>query len=186
MKPEGQMPEPISVDQAFESAVHANMGRLVALARSMMGAQSRDAKQAEDVVQDSLLKLYRLRESYDWSNGGWSLMAKVVARTVISCRRRRVGQSLDADPAIYDTLGSDDDPSEAYSTAETTKKLRRLIETLPDAWREALTLREQQGMGYREIAETLNATEAQVKTWLHRARVRLADALRDCPPDASE
>ena len=180
------MPESTSVNQAFESAVNANMGRLVALARSMMGAQSRDAKQAEDIVQDSLLKLFRLRENYDWSNGGWSLMAKAVARTVISCRRRRVGQSLDADPAIYDSLGSDNDPSEAYSTAETTQKLRRLIETLPDAWREALTLREQQQMGYREIAEALEATEAQVKTWLHRARVRLADGLRDRVTDSAE
>ena len=180
------MPESTSVNQAFESAVNANMGRLVALARSMMGAQSRDAKQAEDIVQDSLLKLFRLRDSYDWSNGGWSLMAKAVARTVISCRRRRVGQSLDADPAIYDSLGSEDDPSEAFSAAETTQKLRRLIESLPDIWREALTLREQQQMGYREIAETLGATEAQVKTWLHRARVRLAQGLRDRVDDTVE
>ncbi len=180
------MPESTSVNQAFESAVNANMGRLVALARSMMGAQSRDAKQAEDIVQDSLLKLFRLRDSYDWSNGGWSLMAKAVARTVISCRRRRVGQSLDADPAIYDSLGSEDDPSEAFSAAETTQKLRRLIESLPDTWREALTLREQQQMGYREIAETLGATEAQVKTWLHRARVRLAQGLQDRVDDTVE
>ena len=113
-------------------------------------------------------------------------MAKAVARTVISCRRRRVGQSLDADPAIYDSLGSEDDPSEAFSAAETTQKLRRLIESLPDTWREALTLREQQQMGYREIAETLGATEAQVKTWLHRARVRLAQGLRDRVDDTVE
>ena len=51
--------------------------------------------------------------------------------------------------------------------------MRRRIEELPEAWREALVLREQHGMAYKEIAELLEASEAQVKTWLHRARARL-------------
>ena len=53
------------------------------------------------------------------------------------------------------------------------------IEALPDSWRQALVLREQQGLAYKDIAEMLGATEAQVKTWLHRARARLLALMAD-------
>ena len=162
------------VNAQFEAAVNANIGRLIGLARAMLGAPSRDAKGPEDLVQEALLKLFRHRERYDWTDGGWSLMAKAVARNVISCRRRKLAQSLDVEEGLLETLGEEMDPAEASISAETTAQMRQRIAGLPDSWRQALVLREQQGMAYRAIAETLNATEAQVKTWLHRARARLA------------
>lgn len=163
----------LTPDEGYEAAVKANMSRLIALARAMLGAPMRDAKQPEDIVQDALLRLYRQRHHYDWSDGGWSLMAKSVARNVISCRRRKLGQSLDGDEGLMESLGQEQDPAEASISAETTARMRQRIEQLPPAWRDALVLREQQEMAYRDIAETLQATEAQVKTWLHRARARL-------------
>ena len=165
----GELP----ADSLFEAAVDANMGRLVALARAMLGSPTRDSKSPEDLVQDALLKLFRQRAVYDWSDGGWSLMAKSVARNVISCRRRKLGHSLDADEALSDSLGEEQDPAERAIGEETRAVIRARIEALPDTWREALVLREQQGLAYKEIAETLAASEAQVKTWLHRARSRL-------------
>ncbi len=162
-----------SADKLFEAAVNANMGRLVALARAMLGVPTRDSKSPEDLVQDALLKLFRQRNSYDWTDGGWSLMAKSVARNVISCRRRKLGQSLDGDEALSDSLGEVDDPSERIMNQETTAIMRARIEALPDTWRQALVLREQQELAYKDIAEMLGASEAQVKTWLHRARARL-------------
>ncbi len=170
---------PSSADAQFEAAVRANTSRLVALARAMLGVGIRDSKQPEDLVQDALLKLFRHREQYDWADGAWSLMAKAVARNVISCRRRKIGASLDAEDALRESLGEDNDPAQATISEEAITQLRGLIEQLPDNWRGALVLREQQGMAYRDIAETLEATEAQVKPWLHRARARLATQLRE-------
>ena len=134
----------------------------------------RDSKQPEDLVQEALLNLFRHRDGYDWSDGGWPLMAKAVARNVISCRRRKIGRSLEADAMLLETLGNDADPSAEATMVETAASLRKAIETLPDAWRQALVLREQQGMAYREIARLMQSTESQVKTWLHRARNRVA------------
>ncbi len=173
------MAEPNAATKQFETAVVANMARLIGLARSMLGGQARDAKQAEDLVQDALLKLFRHHERYDWSDGGWSLMAKAVSRNVISCRRRKLGQSLDADPATMDSLGDEQDPATIPMTREVIEMVRRYMAGLPANWREAMILREQQEMGYREIAEMMQATEAQVKTWLHRGRTRLAELLRE-------
>ena len=173
------MAGPETADRQFEAAVNANMGRLIALARAMLGGPTRDAKSPEDLVQDSLLRLFRGRHTYDWSDGGWSLMAKSVARNVISCRRRKLGQSLDGDEALLESLGAEQDPAERIISEETTRQMRQRIEALPGSWREALVLREQQGLAYREIAELLGASEAQVKTWLHRARARLLGQLAE-------
>ena len=179
MTSDGKMAVEAAPNEAFEAAVNANIGRLLALARAMLGSGMRDAHQAEDLVQDALLNLFRHRREYDWSDGGWALMAKAVTRRVISCRRRKVGQSLDGDPALYESLGTDNDPAEGPITAETAAYLRRQMEALPDPWREVLVLREQQNFSYRQIAETLRVTEAQVKTWLFRSRARLAQAWRE-------
>jgi RNA polymerase sigma factor (sigma-70 family) len=172
------VPEAV-VNKLFEAAVNANMGRLLALARSMLGSPTRDSKGPEDLVQDALVKLFRGRHSYDWSDGGWSLMAKSVARNVISCRRRKLGRSLDAEEALSESLGEEMDPAERIVSQETTAIMRARIEELPDSWRQALVLREQQGLAYKEIAEMLEASEAQVKTWLHRARVKLLGQLEE-------
>src|SRR4051795_13149501 len=140
------LPTPQQTDQLFEAAVNANMGRLIALARAMLGAPTRDSKGPEDLVQDALVKLFRGRYAYDWSDGGWSLMAKSVARNVISCRRRKLGQSLDADEALSDSLGEEQDPAQRIMGEEATQVMRSRIEALPDSWRQALVLREQQGL----------------------------------------
>jgi len=87
--------------------------------------------------------------------------------------RRKLGQSLDGDEALSDSLGSVQDPAERIVNEETTALMRARIEALPAAWRQALVLREQQELAYKDIAELMGATEAQVKTWLHRARARL-------------
>jgi len=173
------MASPASADRLFEAAVNSNMGRLIGLARAMLGAPTRDSKSPEDLVQDALLRLFRQKNAYDWSDGGWSLMAKSVARNVISCRRRKIGSSLDADEAIYEMLGEEQDPAERIINEEATTLMRVRIEALPQDWREALVLREQQGMAYKDISEMLNATEAQIKTWLHRARARLLEQMSD-------
>ena len=65
---------------------------------------------------------------------------------------------------------------------ETVQQVRRAIEKLPEHFRAALVLCEYENMSYQQIAEALNASVPQVKTWIHRARRRtqtrtLADAL---------
>ncbi|MCL2640057.1 MAG: sigma-70 family RNA polymerase sigma factor [Phycisphaerales bacterium] len=164
-------------EKLFEAAVAANMSRLIGLARAMLGMPTRDAKDPEDLVQDALVKLYRQRANYDWSDGGWNLMAKSVARNVISCRRRKLGASLDADEAFHETLGEEHDPSERIISAETTAMMRTLIEALPENWRQSLVLREHHDLSYKEIAELMEASESQIKTWLHRGRTRLLNLL---------
>ena len=54
----------------------------------------------------------------------------------------------------------------------------QLIERLPDHFRAALVLCEYENMSYADIAQTLNASVPQVKTWIHRARRQLEGMLK--------
>ena len=170
-------------DMLFEAAVNANMGRLVALARAMLGVPTRDSKSPEDLVQDALLKLFRQRDSYDWSDGGWSLMAKSVARNVISCRRRKLGQSLDGDEALSDSLGEVQDPAERIISEETTSLMRARIEALPGSWRQALVLREQQELAYKEIAEITGSNTNNIGVRITRIKTRLLKIMNNKTAD---
>ncbi len=129
-------------------------------------------------MQDALVKLFRQRH------------LRLVGRRLesdgqVGCPQRnqlpppKLGQSLDADEMLSDSLGEEQDPAERIVHEESTAIMRARIEALPDSWRQALVLREQQGLAYKDIADTLAATEAQVKTWLHRARARLLNLMAD-------
>jgi RNA polymerase sigma-70 factor (ECF subfamily) len=62
--------------------------------------------------------------------------------------------------------------------SETVLQVRRAIDRLPDNFRAALVLCEYEKMSYAQIAESLEASIPQVKTWIHRGRRQLAELLR--------
>jgi len=62
---------------------------------------------------------------------------------------------------------------------ELVDRVRGAINRLPEHFRAALVLCEYEGMAYVQIAEVLNCSIPQVKTWLHRARRQLATMLEE-------
>jgi RNA polymerase sigma-70 factor (ECF subfamily) len=72
-----------------------------------------------------------------------------------------------------------DSPLGTMIDRETVAQVRAAIDRLPENFRAALVLCEYENMAYTEIAEALNATIPQVKTWIHRARRQLAQMLGD-------
>jgi RNA polymerase sigma-70 factor (ECF subfamily) len=69
-------------------------------------------------------------------------------------------------------------PARGMMDAETIARVRLAIEQLPEHFRAALVLCEYENMSYDQIAEVLDITIPQVKTWLHRGRRQLAEKLR--------
>ena len=59
---------------------------------------------------------------------------------------------------------------------------RSAIDRLPPNFKAALVLCEYENMPYAQIAETLDASVPQVKTWIFRARRQLAEMLKDLAP----
>ena len=151
----------------FEQAVEQNSRRLLAIARAIVGYRA----SREDVVQQAIMNLYKHRARYDWRKPGGLLKRATVNEALRLLRPPRMSMVADDHPATFRA------PSTDMETSETVRQVRQAIDQLPDHFRAALVLCEYEGMSYAQIAETLDASIPQIKTWLHRARRKLATIL---------
>lgn len=160
---------PASTVEMFEQAVRAHSGRLLAIARAIVGNRA----SPEDVVQQAVMNLFKHRDRYDWREPGGLLKRATVNEALRLLRKPRTS-------AITDEVDAPDrieQPDAALELNETVQRVRAAIQQLPEHFRAALVLCEYENMSYQQIAETLNASVPQVKTWIHRARRRLEKIL---------
>ncbi|MEM7808212.1 MAG: sigma-70 family RNA polymerase sigma factor [Planctomycetota bacterium] len=159
----------------FEKAVEEHGRRLLGIARGIVGYRA----SGEDVVQQALTNLYRHRERYDWRQPGPLLKRATVNEALRLLRPPKMTQIAD-DSAGRDARNNRERgtaPDEPIERNETVARVRDAIDELPEHFRAALVLCEYEGMSYQQISETLGCSIPQVKTWLHRARRKLADKL---------
>ena len=138
--------------------------------RPMLMATARrivdDEADAEDVVQDALLRLWQLRDEPIRNVEG---MAKVVVRHLSydAVRRRHERVSIDeADVA-------DGSPSEGLNDVE--ERMMALVRELPPMQQTVLRLRHMEEMEMEDIAELIGTSEVAVRQSLSRARRRLME-----------
>lgn len=160
---------PLSTVEMFEQAVRAHSGRLLAIARAIVGNRA----SPEDVVQQAVMNLYKHRDRYDWREPG-GLLKRATVNEALRLLRKPKTSSLSEEIDAPDRSGT---PDHAVETNETVLRVREAIQQLPEHFRAALVLCEYENMSYQQIAETLNASVPQVKTWIHRARRRLEKIL---------
>jgi RNA polymerase sigma-70 factor, ECF subfamily len=130
----------------------------------------RNPQDAEDIAQETFLKLYR--------TGAWKRMedekaflARTAWRLAVGRTVKRRDQSLDADHSGIPS-GTASPESEAVASAERIL-LRRLIEGLDDSLRLPLVLSAIEELNSRQIAQVMGIPEGTVRTRLQRARTEL-------------
>lgn len=155
--------------ELFERAVKNHSRRLLAIARAIVGTRA----SPEDVVQQAVTNLFQHRARYDWREPGGLLKRAVVNESLRLLRHPRMSMVADEHPDTSDT------PVSGLIENETVLQVRKAVAKLPDHFRAALVLCEYENMSYQQIAETLNASVPQVKTWIHRARRQLEGMLKD-------
>lgn len=163
--------ESVQVDGSalFEQAALAHSPRLLTIAKSIVGSRAAP----EDVVQQALTNLFEHRARYDWNESGPLLRRAVVNEALRMLRHQPTGAISEDHPGNLAT------PIRGLLDRETIQQVRAAIERLPNHYRDALVLCEYEGMAYSQIAEVLEATVPQIKTWLHRARQQLARTLHN-------
>ena len=130
--------------------------------------------EAEDVVQDTLLKVWEHRNE-------WEQINNLEAFAIATCRNRaldiakwagRNTKSLDeVDNSQLSTLNS----QSSLEAREQLSLVRRLMDNLPEVQRTIMLLRDIEGKTYQEIAQLLDISETQVKVYLHRARTKIKE-----------
>lgn len=156
---------------------------------------TRDAVLSEDVVQDAVLRAYRAFDQFRGSSPRAWLFAIVrnCSRTAMSGRRGTVSlvvnESALSDDAAAE-LGNHADPSsspeEELARKQDVDRVRSAIEAIPEPFREAVVLRDLEGLSYAEIAEVTGAAIGTVMSRLSRGRAMLAKELLPAREDEGE
>jgi RNA polymerase sigma-70 factor (ECF subfamily) len=127
------------------------------------GRLLRDRHGAEDVVQEAFLRLLRA-DPASVRLPGW--LYAVVRNLSLDRMRRQTWMERSDTDAVEARTGTDD-PAARASVRDAAAAAVRALEALPERQREALRLRLQHGLSYREIAEVMDVTVNHVGVLLH-------------------
>ena len=130
----------------------------------------RHAEDAEDCVQEAMLKLYR-GESWRQMTNERAYLASVVWRMALD--RRSARQPVGEEDAELQLADSRPTPESAAEEDDERELLRELIGELPEALRDTLRLSALEELNSREIGELMGVPEGTVRTRLMRARSEL-------------
>jgi len=151
---------------------------------------TRNARDAEDLVQDSLLRAYRFWDSFQQDSNCKAWLLRIVTNTFINeyQRKKRSREVLDAATAeqnatdgvlVQATANDKQSPAQVLLHNSVSDDVQRALDSLPDDFRTAVILCDMQGLSYKEIAEIMECPVGTVMSRLFRGRKLLAAALRD-------
>jgi RNA polymerase sigma-70 factor (ECF subfamily) len=158
---------------AFRALVDRHLPTVLAIARRML----RDDAEAEDVAQETLLRLWRNAARLELGEGGvrpW--LRRVAANLCIDRVRARRNTSLG------DALPEEVEPASQMTTLverELGRRVDAALKALPERQRLALTLFHYEGMSQIEVGEAMGISDEAVESLLARARRALKASLKD-------
>jgi RNA polymerase sigma-70 factor (ECF subfamily) len=134
---------------------------------------TRNEHDAEDVVQEASLRAFKYWKSFSGRDCRSWLLAIVRNTYYTWLRRRSVQPQLTEDGEIDEVDDGIPSPETVLLQNADRETLRAALEDLPVEFREAIVLREMEGMSYKEIADIAGVPIGTVMSRLARGRKRL-------------
>ncbi|MBV8988651.1 MAG: RNA polymerase sigma factor [Solirubrobacterales bacterium] len=157
-------------------ALGDHIDRLYRAAWSLCGSR----EEAEDLVQETFARVLR-KPRILHSEDDLGYLLRVLRNTFYSSRRAAARRPQTT--TLPDDLDLVEDPTARRPESRLeSAELYAAIAALPDDFRDALVAIDIMGLSYREAARALKTREATITTRLHRARMRVARALINDPP----
>ncbi len=162
----------------FEAMAIEQMDMLHRIARRL----TRNAQQAEDLVQETYLRAFRAREGFELQEYGirpWLLRILHNLNVNRAERDTRQPQSID-DSFLQSAPAASVPGGSAFANQpleQMDERLKRAVEELPSEYSSVLLLWAVDDFSYKEIAQSLDIPLGTVMSRLHRARQRLASEL---------
>ena len=168
----------------FAEAAMPLMDQLYSAALRM----TRNAADAEDLVQETYLKAYRAYERFEEGTNLKAWMYRILTNSYINryrAKQRRPDESDISDVEdmyLYRRLGGENSElgtsaEEAFLTSVTDDAVKAAIEAIPENFRIAVLLADVEGFAYKEIAEILDIPIGTVMSRIHRGRKALEKQL---------
>ena len=156
---------------AFDLLVLKYQSRLLSLVNRLVSNQS----DALDVLQDTFVKAYRSLHTFRGESAFYTWLYRIAVNTAKNHLASKLKEAKDVsvdDEATGElsVLQDFSAPDEEAGAEELQRAIVHAIEQLPDDLKQALTLRELEGMSYDEIALAMNCPIGTVRSRIFRAR----------------
>ena len=138
----------------------------------------RNRAEAEDVVQEVMLKLWQQRSELDGIRNLEAWMTRLTKNKAIDRMRSKHNQHTDLEN-VAEPVEREATPYQHAASNDAMTRIRGLMQRLPEVQRQVIELRDVDGMAYQEIADTLDLNLAQVKVYLFRARKKMQKHLTE-------
>ena len=173
--------------QAFEMLVVKYQRRI----ERLIGRIVRDVDLVQDVAQDTFIRAYRALPQFRGESAFYTWLYRIAVNTakkaVVDLRRDPVitesalaasRQDEDETSRPEHELTDAETPDAVLASREIAATVNAAIEALPDDLRQAILLREVEGLSYEEIAEVMTYPIGTVRSRIFRAREAIAQKLR--------
>lgn len=163
-------------DTAFEQFVIPEIEVLLRVANSL----TRNYAEAEDLVQDTLLRAYRGIGGFDGRHPRAWLLTILRNTHINRNRRRRPGLLRDPDAATDRMISAaSNERTDAGIDDEIDLEIISALQSLDEPFRRVVELVDIDGLSYAEAADVLDVPVGTVMSRLHRARTRIRDRLNE-------
>src|SRR5687768_643468 len=167
---------------AFDVLVRKYQHRIVGL----IGRYIADWSECQDVAQDTFIRAYRAIGNFRGDAQFYTWLHRIAVNTaknhLVAHNRRPPTDDIDvSDAEQFDSgirLRDTDTPERELMRQEIERTVMRVVDRLPTELREAITLREVDGLSYEEIAERMQCPIGTVRSRIFRAREAIDEELR--------
>ena len=150
-------------DELFRLALHITLNR----------------EEAEDIVQDTLMKVWNRRDAWDSIDSIKAFSLTVCRNLSLDHLKRRERQNISLDETTPAESGPSSSPYEQMLLKDRVRIVRLLIDSLPEKQRTCIQLRDIEGKTYKEIAQAMQISEEQVKVNIFRARQAIRNKMNN-------
>ncbi len=167
--------------QAFNLLVEKYQYRI----RSLVSRLVRDSAEQEDIVQEAFIKAYRAIGRFRGDSAFYTWLYRIAVNTaknhLVAARRRPPAQDVeiseDGPMRAPERLIETNTPEVILQNDQLVATIRKAIRELPEELRQAITLRELEGLSYEDIAEAMNCPIGTVRSRIFRAREAIQEAM---------
>jgi RNA polymerase sigma-70 factor (ECF subfamily) len=158
----------------------------------LIGRMVRDTDLVEDIAQETFIRAYRALSQFRGEAQFYTWLYRIAVNTakkaLVDLKRDPLvsettlrgggGEDEDETSSMENELTSAETPETILAAKEIAATVNSAMEALPDELRQAVTLREIDGLSYEEIAEVMNCPIGTVRSRIFRAREAISAKVR--------
>ena len=173
--------------KAFEMLVVKYQRRIERLIARMV----RDVDLVEDIAQETFIRAYRALPNFRGESAFYTWLYRIAVNTakkamiglkrdilLTESARSGAGDEDDEGPRVENELSDGENPESLMASRQIAETVNAAIEALSEDLRQAITLREIEGLSYEEISDLMNCPIGTVRSRIFRAREAIATRLR--------